>query len=55
MANGTAVKLALMFNEAQHAQPMAFAAYIQPFLSSALQMLESYAQLRSAHAARCIS
>ena len=29
---------------------MGFGAYIQPFLSSALQMLQSYAQLRSAHA-----
>jgi hypothetical protein len=51
VACGTAVKLALMFNEAQHAHPMGFGAYIQPFLSSALQMLESYGQLRSAHAA----
>jgi hypothetical protein len=30
---------------------MGFAAYLQPFLSSALQMLESYAQLRAANAA----
>jgi hypothetical protein len=51
LACETTVKLALMFNEAQHALPMAFASYVQPFLSNSLQIMEQYAQLRSTHAA----